>query len=145
MSQKRIQTTVNISSDAVEALDGLSRASSVSRSRLVDLALRRFIRWAMPVAPKDLKLIADYEVSEPTTGFIRRRTTTVPPPPVNNGDHDYEEQGDDVPMPVQRSVPEETWVEHAERRAARRAVPPPPDSQPTPPVQVKRRRGGRPQ
>ncbi len=84
----RIQTTVNISSEAVEALDALSKASTVSRSRLVDLALRRFIRWADPVRPQDLKLIADYEVNEPTAGFLRRRTTSLPPPPVN-GDEDH--------------------------------------------------------
>ncbi len=89
----RIQTTVNISSDAVEALDALARASSVSRSRLVDLALRRFIRWAEPVRPQDLKLIADYEVSEPTAGFLRRRTTTVPPAPINGDEEGFEVEG----------------------------------------------------
>ncbi len=101
----RIQTTVNISSDAVEALDALSKASTVSRSRLVDLALRRFIRWADPVRPQDLKLIADYEVNEPTAGFLRRRTTTMPPPPVN-GDEDHEAdteedyEAEETPDPV---------------------------------------------
>ncbi len=117
----RIQTTVNISSEAVEALDALSKASTVSRSRLVDLALRRFIRWADPVRPQDLKLIADYEVNEPTAGFLRRRTTTMPPAPIN-GD---EEEDDRAPEPV---VPR----------------PPPVPEYRGPEVQVRRRRGQRP-
>ncbi len=120
----RIQTTVNISSDAVEALDALSKASTVSRSRLVDLALRRFIRWADPVRPQDLKLIADYEVNEPTAGFLRRRTTTMPPPPVNgdeNGDEadEYDDEEQHIP-------------------------PPPAAPKPVPEVVVRRRRGERP-
>ncbi len=99
----RIQTTVNISSDAVDALNELSRASTVSRSRLVDLALRRFIRWAEPVSPKDLKLIADYEVSEPTAGFMRRRTTTIPPAPINGDDED--DSPDSIPPDTPRAKP----------------------------------------
>ncbi len=115
----RIQTTVNISSEAVEALDALSKASTVSRSRLVDLALRRFIRWAEPVRPQDLKLIADYEVNEPTAGFLRRRTTTMPPAPINGDEEEY------TPEPV---LPR----------------PPPQPRYTGPEVQVKRNRGQRP-
>ncbi len=108
MASNRIQTTVNISSDAVEALDALSKASSVSRSRLVDLALRRFIRWADPVRPQDLKLIADYEVSEPTSSFLRRRTTTMPPAVPNNGDDEDEYEAPVMPRAPRVPVAPET-------------------------------------
>src|SRR5687767_14692588 len=63
----RTQTTVSLASDALEAVDELARMSGVSRSRLIDLAVRRFIRWAVLLQPRDIRLIADYEVGEPVS------------------------------------------------------------------------------
>ncbi len=73
----RVQTTISVLEEAVEGLDGLAQASGVSRSRLMDLAVRRFLRWAANLDPQDLQLIAEYEVTEPISGFVRR---TTPPP-----------------------------------------------------------------
>ena len=83
----RIQTTVSILEEAVEAVDALAESSGVSRSRLMDLAIRRFVRWASNMEPQDLQLIAEYEVTEPISGFVRRPPSVpqmpavqVPPP-----------------------------------------------------------------
>lgn len=70
----RVQTTVSVLAESVEALDLMAAASGVSRSRLIDLAIRRFSRWAAQLDPADLALIADYEVAEPISGFMRRPT-----------------------------------------------------------------------
>lgn len=83
----RIQTTISVLEEAVASLDTLAQASGVSRSRLMDLAVRRFLRWAANLDPQDLQLIAEYEVTEPISGFVRRNTPSpiqaveVPPPP----------------------------------------------------------------
>lgn len=68
----RVQTTVSVSGEAVAALDRIADESGVSRSRLFDLAVRRLVRWAEVVRPADIRLIVDYEVTEKTSGFIRK-------------------------------------------------------------------------
>lgn len=73
----RVQTTISVLNDAIDAVDQLAVSSGVSRSRLMDLAIRRFLRWAVQLDPRDLQLIAEYEVTEPISGFVRRPT---PPP-----------------------------------------------------------------
>ena len=73
----RTQTTVSLASDALEVVDDLARTTGVSRSRLIDLAVRRFIRWASPLSPRDVRLIADYEVQEPV-GQVSRPSGTQP-------------------------------------------------------------------
>ncbi len=82
----RVQTTVSILEEAIAGVDALAVDSGVSRSRLMDLAVRRFLRWASNLDPRDLQLIAEYEVTEPISGFARRPSGTmvapqVPPPP----------------------------------------------------------------
>lgn len=83
-SQKttRVQTTVSILEAAVSGVDELAIESGVSRSRLVDLAVRRFLRWAANLDPRDLQLIAEYEVTEPISGFQRRPSGTLVAPQV---------------------------------------------------------------
>ena len=76
-AKSRVQTTVSILEEAVAGVDTLALDSGVSRSRLMDLAVRRFLRWAANLDPRDLQLIAEYEVTEPISGFVRRPT---PPP-----------------------------------------------------------------
>ena len=75
----RVQTTVSILEVAVASVDALATESGVSRSRLMDLAVRRFLRWASNLDPQDLQLIAEYEVTEPISGFVRR--PSAPPAP----------------------------------------------------------------
>ncbi len=93
----RIQTTVNISQTALDDLARLSNDSMVSRSKLVDLALRRFIRWAQGVSAKELKLIVDYEVSEQTGALRHRKHSSLPP---SMAEPEYEERERLPPMPI---------------------------------------------
>ncbi len=62
----RTQTTISIASDVLEAIDAMAEHSDISRSRLIDIACRRFVRWANSLNPGDLKVISEYESSEPT-------------------------------------------------------------------------------
>lgn len=76
-SSTKIQTTVNVSKMSLGALDKLSQDSGVSRSRLVDIAIRRFIRWGSNLNPRDLKVLSDYEVQELTS--YHNHTSSIPP------------------------------------------------------------------
>ncbi len=134
----RIQTTVNISQSALDSLDGLSKDSLVSRSKLVDLAIRRFTRWASGVSAKELKLIVDYEVSEQTGALRRRRMSSLPPsmaePEETEHDEPLEQEYELVPRPIVR----------APRPLPTQPLPPPRAEQPARhEVKRRRNRGGR--
>lgn len=116
----RIQTTVSVLGESVESLDAMAAASGVSRSRLIDLAIRRFVRWAGSMDPADLALIAEYEVAEPVSGFLRRYTpgtmaavqapntipTEAPPPPVQAVPQAPPPAPPPAPEPQPQAVPE---------------------------------------
>ncbi len=113
----RIQTTVNISEGAMRSLDRLSQESTTSRSKLVDLALRRFIRWASGVSPAELKLIVDYEVSEATGELRRRRMSSAPPMAEPEEDHIPESHR--PPIPKAAPAPAAPLAKAVRRRSRR--------------------------
>lgn len=76
----RIQTTIHADSGALETLTRLSESSGVSRSKLIDLAIRRFARWASSLDVSELKLIAKYE-------FDEEPSSRPPPKEKASGEH----------------------------------------------------------
>lgn len=86
----RLQTTIHADSASLETLGKLSEKSGVSRSKLIDLAIRRFARWAENLSPEQLKFISDYEFAEdngvqssrpPKTGVSGEHRITIPKDP----------------------------------------------------------------
>ncbi len=75
---ERTQTTVSVSKEALDVVDELSSNSGVSRSRLFDMAIRRFARWAQDVHPDALRQIAEYETTGTTVPYVRKTDTKRP-------------------------------------------------------------------
>lgn len=124
----RVQTTISVLSDAIEGVDMLAMGSGVSRSRLMDLAIRRFLRWASQLDPQDLQLIAEYEVTEPIAQPLVRRSSstmarvqapTAPPPAPATAPPPPEDNGPITPHDRPRRLPEEAPPARSRDRAGR--------------------------
>lgn len=81
---RRKQVAVTISQETHDALEQVSLNTGLSRSRLYDLALHKFVEWAKQVDPYYLRVMSategqNFGYSRPESGFRRAVQSQSPP------------------------------------------------------------------
>lgn len=88
---------VTVGTSNAEGIDQLTLTTGLTRSRLYDIALQKFLRWARGVDPYQLRLISLHE--EEQFGYVRRPSGFVQA-------QQAAQQGEyDAPPPVQSPYP----------------------------------------
>lgn len=65
----RTQTTISVSKEALEAIDEVSRATGVSRSKLFDMAARQYVQAIRKVPAGKLRALIQREITQPTVHY----------------------------------------------------------------------------
>ncbi len=72
MKNKRHQVSSSVSGETLARIDRLSLETGLSRSRLYDLALAKFVQWAEHMDPYQLRLLSAEQA--PSLGYARKES-----------------------------------------------------------------------